>query len=166
LRKSLQAHSQDKESRSRSTAFRMRGRDAVKRIADLALQYARAGLPVFPCSPQSKQPCVAKREGGKGFKDATTDETIIRAWWTRWPHAMIGMPTGPASGVISPTFRPASLSPPPPIRGSAGAAMSASDVGSQPAGLLAGVRSPTRRRRVDRGSGAGDCLVVSRIESA
>src|SRR5215467_12479635 len=61
---------------------------------DAALEYARKGLPVFPCSPLDKKPLTPH-----GFKDATTDAAQIRAWWGKWPNAMIATPTGPASGV-------------------------------------------------------------------
>jgi hypothetical protein len=60
-----------------------------------ALAYARAGLPIFPCSPKNKQPLVLC-----GFKDATTQEKQIRTWWSRWPDAMIGLPTGAETGVF------------------------------------------------------------------
>ena len=30
-----------------------------------------------------------------GFKDASTDEAQIQAWWGRWAHASIATPTGP-----------------------------------------------------------------------
>src|SRR5262245_31305484 len=33
-----------------------------------------------------------------GFKDATTDKKKIEEWWTRWPDANIGIPTGLATG--------------------------------------------------------------------
>jgi Bifunctional DNA primase/polymerase, N-terminal len=33
------------------------------------------------------------------FKAAATDEDQIRAWWRRWPNAMIGVRTGATSGV-------------------------------------------------------------------
>src|SRR5215472_9095936 len=59
-----------------------------------AVEYARKGLPIFPCSPLDKKPLTSH-----GFKDATTDEAQIRAWWGKWPNAMIATPTGPASGV-------------------------------------------------------------------
>jgi hypothetical protein len=61
---------------------------------DVALEFARKGLPVFPCSPLDKKPLTPH-----GFKDATADEAQIRAWWGGWPNAMIAAPTGPASGV-------------------------------------------------------------------
>jgi bifunctional DNA primase/polymerase-like protein len=56
-----------------------------------ALEYAQR-FPVFPCSPLDKKPLTPN-----GFKDATKDEAQIRAWWQRWPNAMIGVPTGPRS---------------------------------------------------------------------
>lgn len=52
------------------------------------------GWPVFPCAA-SKQPLTRR-----GFKDATTDETIIAAWSARWPDALVGLPTGEASGLF------------------------------------------------------------------
>jgi hypothetical protein len=61
---------------------------------DYALQLARNGIPVFPCRAD-KSPRVAG-----GFKVATTDEVMIRGWWGRFPNALIGVPTGAASGII------------------------------------------------------------------
>jgi hypothetical protein len=58
-----------------------------------ALELAKT-LPVFPCSPRTKRPCLPKSEGGNGYKDATSDEPRITEWWTRWPDALIGVPTG------------------------------------------------------------------------
>ena len=55
-----------------------------------ALWYAEAlRWPVFPLLERGKRPLTAH-----GFKDATTDAEQIRAWWTRWPTANIGTPTG------------------------------------------------------------------------
>jgi hypothetical protein len=62
-------------------------------ILDAAIDYANRGLPVFPCDPSTKQPYTSK-----GFKDASTDVNQICAWWTRYPSAMIGLPTGAVSG--------------------------------------------------------------------
>ena len=58
-----------------------------------ALQYAARGWPVFPCSSR-KLPLTEH-----GFKDASTDKRQIHDWWTRWPHALIGMPTGERTGL-------------------------------------------------------------------
>jgi hypothetical protein len=65
---------------------------------DEALALAAKGIPVFPCiaqGPRRKTPHTPR-----GFHDATTDPTIIRRWWTLWPDALIGMPTGHASGYV------------------------------------------------------------------
>lgn len=59
-----------------------------------ALQHADVMRPVFPCDPESKAPLI-----GGGFKAASTDRETIQRWWTKWPRAMIGMPTGERSGV-------------------------------------------------------------------
>lgn len=63
-------------------------------ILATALNYAARGLPVFPCNPKNKAPLVSG-----GFHKATTDTDQIKAWFTEWPDAMIGMPTGLASGI-------------------------------------------------------------------
>jgi putative DNA primase/helicase len=68
-----------------------------------ALGYARRGWPVFPCNPENKQPLLAADrdmatgkpiKGSGGVSKATTDEEQIRAWWKRWPKAMIGLAMG------------------------------------------------------------------------
>jgi len=80
-----------------------------------ALSYAAQGIAVFPCNPSSD-----KKKGSKaplvkpeyddltkqpipktgGLYRATTDAKTIREWWRKWPNAMIGIPTGNASGCI------------------------------------------------------------------
>ncbi|HET6497059.1 MAG TPA: bifunctional DNA primase/polymerase, partial [Thermoleophilia bacterium] len=55
-----------------------------------ALDFAARGLPVFPCKAD-KAPLTAH-----GYKDATTNENTIRAWWGRRPDAEIGVATGEA----------------------------------------------------------------------
>lgn len=63
---------------------------------DNALYYAtEKNWPVFPIKPRGKTPLTAR-----GFKDASRDPATIRAWWTRWPDANIGLPTGEDSGVV------------------------------------------------------------------
>ena len=58
-----------------------------------ALDYAARGIPVFPCGTD-KAPITKN-----GFYAATTDKDMIVKWWRSRPDAMIGMPTGPASGI-------------------------------------------------------------------
>ena len=76
-----------------------------------ALRFARRGWRVLPlhtasdgkCSCAAGQSC---KHPGKhprtrnGVKDATTDRTIIKAWWKRWPDANIGIATGQTSGIF------------------------------------------------------------------
>jgi putative DNA primase/helicase len=76
----------------------------VTAMLDAALGYAARGWPVFPCSPDTKAPLLPK-ESKPGAKDgglylASADERQIRAWWDRWPKAMIGLPTGKPSGTV------------------------------------------------------------------
>jgi hypothetical protein len=57
-----------------------------------ALMLAARGIRVFPCKPD-KTPYTEH-----GFKDASCGNAIITEWWTRWPSALIGIPTGAISG--------------------------------------------------------------------
>ena len=67
----------------------------VASLLDAALHYALTlRIPVFPCNPDDKRPLTLH-----GFKDASREEAQVRAWWTRFPDAMIGIPTGEISGV-------------------------------------------------------------------
>ena len=59
----------------------------------VALAFARARIPVFPCDAL-KRPLTLR-----GHHDGTTDLDTIRRWWTRRPDALVGIPTGPGSGV-------------------------------------------------------------------
>ncbi|MEV1130522.1 bifunctional DNA primase/polymerase [Agromyces sp. NPDC049794] len=61
---------------------------------DAALTFARAGTPIFPCAVEGKRPLTRS-----GFHDASSDLDLVRAWWSRWPNANIGMPTGSTSGI-------------------------------------------------------------------
>lgn len=55
--------------------------------------YAGHGYPVFPCA-SDKRPLVKWRSS------ASIDVRQFEAWWHRWPHAMIGIPTGKQSGLF------------------------------------------------------------------
>jgi hypothetical protein len=78
-----------------------------------ALCYARRGWRVFPIWPIRNGQCACGRPCGRdagkhpigglvphGFRDATTDETIVTQWWTTYPDANIGIATGPVSGIL------------------------------------------------------------------
>jgi len=75
-----------------------------------ALSYARRGWHVFPLYEPRAGQCTCPRGAscpspGKhprvsgGLKDATTDESVIIAWWQRWPTANVGVRTGAVSGI-------------------------------------------------------------------
>ena len=80
---------------------------------DAVLAYARRGWPVFPlhsvqggtcscgkaeCTSPGKHPLA--KLAPQGFKDATTDENKIRAWWQAEPQANVAIRTGEGSGII------------------------------------------------------------------
>ena len=64
-------------------------------LLNAALVYAMSGKPVFPCRAKDKAPLV-----NGGFKAATDDTEQLRLWWSKWPDALIGMPTGKATGIF------------------------------------------------------------------
>lgn len=75
---------------------------------EAALLFARRAWPVFPCSPLNKRPLVSRDrddkgepiKGSGGLAKATTDEEQIRAWWRKWPDAMIGVAVGRARMIV------------------------------------------------------------------
>lgn len=77
--------------------------DLPSAMCTAALQYARRGWMVFPCRERDEtvivkgEPKTYRAKSpytGHGLKNATTNEDQIRAWWRRWPNAMIGLPAG------------------------------------------------------------------------
>jgi hypothetical protein len=77
-------------------------------LAAAAARYAAALWPVHPLHDTAAGHCSCRhgpdcRQPGKhprtsdGFHDATTDARSVARWWHRWPHANIGIPTGPPS---------------------------------------------------------------------
>ena len=61
------------------------------RQVDVALNYARAGVPVFPVTSEKRPSPMLGKEGGHYL--ATTDETTIRRWWRKNPNLLIASPT-------------------------------------------------------------------------
>jgi hypothetical protein len=65
---------------------------AVKRfertgsLIDSALMYCACGYPIFPVDPDDRKPLITDP-----LKRATTDERVIRQWWTIWPYAEVGI---------------------------------------------------------------------------
>jgi hypothetical protein len=55
-----------------------------------------ATYPVFPCDPNTKRPLTQH-----GFQEATRERAQIERWWRAYPHALIGVPTGAASGLLA-----------------------------------------------------------------
>ena len=76
---------------------------------EAALAYAKRRWHVFPLYEPTGSSCACGdaccQQSGKhprtphGWLDATTDGAQIRAWWTRWPNANVGIATE-ASGLI------------------------------------------------------------------
>ena len=57
---------------------------------------------MFPLGVRAKEPMIAKRDGGNGCHDATTDLGQIHAWWAKWPDANVGVATGNGLLVLDP----------------------------------------------------------------
>lgn len=75
-------------------AFQLRPDGLTHIPAQIAASWARAGFPVFPCG-QDKRPLTPH-----GFKDATADLQAVAAFWQAHPKALVGLPTGPTSGLF------------------------------------------------------------------
>lgn len=58
----------------------------MQKNLESALVYAGLDWPVIPCGMMSKRPLTQH-----GFKDGSTDETVIREWWKEWPDANVAI---------------------------------------------------------------------------
>ena len=63
-------------------------------LASASRALAAHGIPVFPCAPGEKRPLTPH-----GFHDATAEPGAVSRWWSAWPTANLGIPTGAASGI-------------------------------------------------------------------
>jgi len=96
----------------KKSAHEGRGANGKPALLAAALWHAGRGYPVFPLhwiDETGRCTCRAGAECGKagkhprianGHKGATTDPGQIRRWWSRWPTANIGIPTGERSGLL------------------------------------------------------------------
>jgi hypothetical protein len=77
-------------------------------ILGQALAYAAAGWPVFPCKPDgTPKPDHKAPDTLHGFKDATTDPAVIRAWWSARPGRNVAIATGtPGPDVLDVDVKP------------------------------------------------------------
>ena len=66
-------------------------------------------VPVFPCRRSAEEVVADGRTRlrkpkspltERGFHDASQDADQIRAWWRRWPDALVGVPTGSKTGLV------------------------------------------------------------------
>ena len=68
-----------------------------KSTLGIALHYAeKFGWPVFPCTTWPDKAPLTRN----GWRDASKDPAVITAWGERWRQALIGVPTGKASGFV------------------------------------------------------------------
>lgn len=58
------------------------------------------GPAVNPKCKPGKHPRWERGTLERGHLEATTDPDLIRAWWTKWPEANIGVPTGESTGLL------------------------------------------------------------------
>jgi hypothetical protein len=65
-----------------------------RRSIEWALDLAKRGWCVFPCSPRDKKPLTKN-----GFKNASTDESAVRKMFGQFPTAMVGVACGAKSGI-------------------------------------------------------------------
>jgi putative DNA primase/helicase len=80
-------------------------------MIDAALAYAKTGFKIFPCHNPIDGRCScgdAHEHDARAGKHprianwpnvATTDREKIREWWTEWPDANVGVPTGKVNGI-------------------------------------------------------------------
>src|SRR4051794_18378245 len=81
-----------------------------KSLRMAAIELARGGLPVFECHGMVNGRCTCgsadcaspgKHPIHSGWqRRASLDLTVVGDFWTKYPHANIGIPTGRRSGLV------------------------------------------------------------------
>ena len=72
-----------------------RQNDHETELIQAALMYAKWDWPVLPLKKQSKELLDSVE-----ITDATTDKNQITQWWSKNPHANVGIKTGRESGIV------------------------------------------------------------------
>src|ERR1700722_11824995 len=85
----MEAHYSARGQSFRKPQDRHSWESSMSTFLDIALEHARRGWFVFPCIPRTKRPLIKDN-----LKQASRDEAQIRAWWTQWPEANIGIACG------------------------------------------------------------------------
>jgi hypothetical protein len=60
-----------------------------------AASLSLSGVPIFPVKAD-KSPHITSWQ-----QKATTDQAMVKQWWTKWPKANMAMPTGAPSGLVA-----------------------------------------------------------------
>ncbi len=60
--------------------------DGGPSLIEAAVAYTSRGWFIFPCHPRDKRPLTTH-----GVHDSSNDPVHVRAWWTEWPDANIGL---------------------------------------------------------------------------
>lgn len=71
----------------------------ISNMLESAMGILALGFAIFPLAARSKQPSIAKADGGHGCLDATRDPERVRAWWAARPQSNIGLATGGISAL-------------------------------------------------------------------
>ena len=66
----------------------------------IALAHAAEGRKIFPIRQGTKNKPLVRWGRGGPKERATDDLETINVWWTRWPHANIGIATGPSNLLV------------------------------------------------------------------
>lgn len=68
----------------------------MSELLTAALSYHKQGFSVIPLQAREKKPLIAWEE----YQSRRAGEEEIRAWWSKWPDANVGVVTGAVSGLV------------------------------------------------------------------